>query len=186
MKEKRLTAKQERFCHEYLIDGNATQAAIRAGYEKRNADVVGPRLLGKVGIKKRIEDLNRKRLDRVDIRAEDILRELRRVAFYDLRDLTEGEGNIRPIHELPEDIRRALGGVKIEALFAGRGEERLQIGQIRDYHLLDKVRCLIKLGEHVGLFRKTLELTDSTTAERLRRARERARSKRDGEGGASA
>lgn len=177
--ERGLSAKQERFCREYLVDLNASAAARRAGYSKRNADVVGPRLLGKAGIKKRIGELNRKRLDRVDINADEVLLELKRIAFFDLRDLTDGEGNIRPLHELPEDIRRALAGVKIEALYSGRGNDRLEIGQIRDYNLLDKVRCLILLGKHVGLFQDKLKVeVTGERAERLRKARERARAGR--------
>ena len=52
----KLTAKQQRFCDEYLIDLNATQAAIRAGYSEKTANEQGARLLAKVSIKKYIDE----------------------------------------------------------------------------------------------------------------------------------
>ena len=55
MAEKKLTAKQQRFCDEYLIDLNATQAAIRAGYSKKTAYAIGQENLNKLEIKKQID-----------------------------------------------------------------------------------------------------------------------------------
>lgn len=53
--EKKMTAKQQRFCDEYLIDLNATQAAIRAGYSKKTATVIAAENLTKPNIKEYIE-----------------------------------------------------------------------------------------------------------------------------------
>ena len=55
-----LTSKQEIFVREYMLDHNATQAAIRAGYKPTNADVTGPRMLGNVRIQDAIAELERK------------------------------------------------------------------------------------------------------------------------------
>ena len=55
MSEKKLTAKQQRFCDEYLIDLNATQAAIRAGYSKNTARAIGAENLTKLDIKNYID-----------------------------------------------------------------------------------------------------------------------------------
>ena len=52
---KKLTPKQEKFCNEYLIDLNASAAARRAGYSKRNADKIGPNLIGKSRIAEKIQ-----------------------------------------------------------------------------------------------------------------------------------
>ena len=54
MAEIKLTAKQQLFCDEYLIDLNATQAAIRAGYSEKNADKIGSELLGKTRVREYI------------------------------------------------------------------------------------------------------------------------------------
>ena len=71
---RRLTDKQAAFVREYLIDLNATQAAIRAGYSARTADKIGPELMGKTRVRDAIDKALSKRAHRVDIRAEDVLR----------------------------------------------------------------------------------------------------------------
>lgn len=71
-----LNAKQQRFVQEYLIDLNATQAAIRAGYKADNADVTGPRLLGNVGIAAAVEAAIAKRAGRLELSAEKVLADI--------------------------------------------------------------------------------------------------------------
>ena len=68
-----LSAKQDRFCHEYIIDCNATQAAIRAGYSKKTARQQGQRLLTKVDVKQRISELQTSTANKLDLRAENVL-----------------------------------------------------------------------------------------------------------------
>jgi phage terminase small subunit len=77
---KGLNPKQRRFVAEYLIDQNATQAAIRAGYRRKNADVVGPRLLGNVGIRAAIDTQMAKVVEQCEIRAEYVLSSLKSIA----------------------------------------------------------------------------------------------------------
>ena len=76
----RLTPKQQRFVEEYLLDLNATQAAVRAGYSAKTADRIGPRLLGNVGVARAIEDATKKRAKRAEVDAEYVVRNLREVA----------------------------------------------------------------------------------------------------------
>ncbi|KAA0970824.1 terminase small subunit [Aureimonas fodinaquatilis] len=71
-----LTARQQRFVEEYLIDLNATQAAIRAGYSAKNADVTGPRMLGNVGIAAEIAERKNKHASELDLSAGRVLRGL--------------------------------------------------------------------------------------------------------------
>ena len=78
---RKLTYKQKRFCKEYAIDFNATQSAIRAGYSKKTAYSQGQRLLKKVEIKNSIRKLENKHTEEVEITVEDILRELKKIAF---------------------------------------------------------------------------------------------------------
>lgn len=75
-----LSPKQEIFCKEYLIDLNATQAAIRAGYSKKTAAAIGHENLRKPDIAARIAELNKDRLERVQITADYVLSGLKQVA----------------------------------------------------------------------------------------------------------
>jgi len=72
-----MTPKQTRFVQEYLIDLNATQAAIRAGYSAKNADVDGPRLLGNAGVKAAIETAQAAYAKNVGITVEYVLGRLK-------------------------------------------------------------------------------------------------------------
>ena len=79
-----LTAKQQIFATEYLIDLNATQAAIRAGYSKRTAHSQGPRLLDNVEVRRKIQELGAKRSERCEITSDEVLQEIAKIAFVDL------------------------------------------------------------------------------------------------------
>jgi phage terminase small subunit len=72
-RERGLTHKQEMFCQEYLVDSNATKAAIRAGYSERNADKIGSELLGKTRVANRVDELCEERLTRLRITSDYVL-----------------------------------------------------------------------------------------------------------------
>lgn len=75
-KDKKLTGKQQRFVSEYLIDGNATQAAIRAGYSEKTANPQGNRLLANVSVSAAIKAGQKNIAKRNDLTVDDLVREL--------------------------------------------------------------------------------------------------------------
>ena len=77
----KLNIRQERFCQEYMAEPNATQAAIKAGYAAKDADVQGPRLLGHVGVQARLIELRAPRLRKLEITAERVLAQTAGIAF---------------------------------------------------------------------------------------------------------
>lgn len=83
----KMTAKQKRFCDEYLIDLNATQAAIRAGYSERNANNIASENLAKPNIKKYIEERMAEKESELIATQDEVLRYLTSV----LRDTTDSE-----------------------------------------------------------------------------------------------
>jgi len=106
-----LTPKQSLFVKEYLVDLNATQAAIRAGYSEKTAGVIGLENLGKPLIADAIEEAMKERGRRTEITADRVLKEIERLALFDPADLI----NVtcpKDIAALPEDIRRAITGWK--------------------------------------------------------------------------
>lgn len=68
-----LTAKQQMFCREYLVDLNATQAAIRAGYSEKTANEQAARLLANVSVKEYVQSLMDERASRVQITADYVI-----------------------------------------------------------------------------------------------------------------
>ncbi len=82
-----MTPKQQRFVEEYLIDLNATQAAIRAGYSARNADKIGPELLGKTRVAEAVKAAQQARTGRTEITQDEVIQGLKKEATL------EGEGS---------------------------------------------------------------------------------------------
>lgn len=76
----KLTAKQKRFVEEYLVDLNATQAAIRAGYSENTATIIGHENLRKPNISEAIAEARNKLSERSEWSAEQILRDIRQIA----------------------------------------------------------------------------------------------------------
>ncbi len=87
-----MNARQQRFVTEYLIDLNATQAAIRAGYSSKTAQQQGSRLLTNVVVKQAIAAQHATQLKAVEVRIEDVLRDVMAIAHTDLHTLTEQSG----------------------------------------------------------------------------------------------
>ena len=103
-----LTPKQTRFVQEYLLDLNATQAAIRAGYSVKTAGSVGHEILKKPEIQAAIHAAMKARSERTEIDADWVLKRLARDATADLADLYTDTGVLKPVHEWPMAWRTGL------------------------------------------------------------------------------
>lgn len=153
-----LSPRHRRFVLEYLVDLNATQAAVRAGYRALNADVVGPRLLGSVGIRAAVNAALKDRERRVAVAADDVLRELVRVALVDPARLIDLDGRLLPLSAMPEDVRRAVASIEVEEIFEGRGKDREHVGNLHKVKFWNKNEALRDLGKHLKLFTDVQEL----------------------------
>ena len=147
-----LTPKQAAFCREYLIDLNATQAAIRAGYSAKNADQVAARLVGKSQVAAEIARLQTEREKRTEVRADQVLKELANLAFGDWRGLFRADGSLKPVGEMTRDEAAMLSSVEVFEEFSGFGEERELVGHVRKIRRWDKLRALELVGKHLGMF----------------------------------
>lgn len=155
----KLTAKQAAFCAEYLIDLNAAQAAIRAGYSEATAKEIGFENLTKPHIQLEVQKLMAERGERTEITADAVLRELLKVARVDIGEAFNDDGGLKSMKDIPENVRRAIAGVDVLEEFAGRGEDRVQIGYTKKLRFWDKIRALELLGRHLRLFTDKMEVT---------------------------
>ena len=149
--EKKLTPKQKRFVDEYLIDLNATQAAIRAGYSPKTANEQGARLLANVSIAQTIQKAMQDREQRTEITQDRVLQEYARLAFYDPRKLFQPDGAPKPIEALDDDTAAALAGLEVREEFEGAGENRTFVGYTKKYKLANKLGALDSLAKHLGM-----------------------------------
>lgn len=153
-----LTAKQRRFVDEYLIDLNATQAAIRSGYSARTAEDIGRQLLRKTPVAEALAKRMKDREKRTEITQDKVLRELAKIGFSDIRKAVKwgetelrlaegGEGDVMPYHglalvgsdEIDDDTAAAIAEVS-------EGREGLRV----KFH--DKKGALVELAKHLGMF----------------------------------
>jgi phage terminase small subunit len=153
MAEKKLSAQQERFCQEYVVDLNATQAAIRANYSEKTAGPCASRLLTKDNIKKRIEQLQAPKVKKIEASAERVIKELSRIAFSDIRSLFDEDDNLKPIKDMTEAEAAVLSAVDIDSIYSGQGADRIKIGCASKLKLWNKLKALELLGQHLTLFR---------------------------------
>lgn len=149
-----LTDKQERFCQEYLIDLNATQAAIRAGYSTKTAQEQSSRLLSNVIIQNRIAELKEQLSETTQITQIQVIKEIAKVAFGDIATLFDESGALLPIQDMPQEARAVIASVKTYEEKAVIGEETITRGTIREVKQWDKLKALDMLGRHLGLYKQ--------------------------------
>jgi phage terminase small subunit len=152
-----LTPKQRQFVEEYLVDLNATQAAIRAGYSRKTARSIAEENLTKPDIAEAIRIAMEARAERTRVAADRVLVELGRIAFSNIRTLFDEKGALRNIAELSEDEAAALAAVEVSEIFGGRGEDRRLIGCMRKVRLWDKCAALELAMRHLGLLKERVE-----------------------------
>lgn len=161
-----MTPKQEAFVNEYLIDLNATQAAVRAGYSEKTAYSAGGRLLKDPVIADAIAAARGDRSERTAVTADRVLEEYAALALYDPADI--GNADItgpKDIKKLPEHVRRAIVGWSWDR----NGNFTLKLSP--------KTPSLDAIAKHLGMFREQIDVnlkTDLATilAERRKRVAE--------------
>ena len=168
-----LTAKQRRFVQEYLIDLNATAAAIRAGYSERTASVIGCQNLRKLQISAAIAEAAKERAKRVELSSDRVLEEIARVAFADIRRAFDADGNLLAIDQMPEEIARAVAGFEVVEHVVGAGDDRT-VERTKKVKITDKLRALELAGRHLKLFTDVVEHRGDLV-DAMRRARNRAK-----------
>ena len=144
----KLTAKQKKFVEEYLIDLNATQAAIRAGYSTESAKEIGCENLTKPNVKAEIDKVIAERSRRTGINQDRVLRELAKIAFVNPGDVINlNQATVKS--DAKEEDLAAIASVKIKNIPTEDGE----ITE-REIKLCDKLKALDLLGKHLGIYDK--------------------------------
>lgn len=159
-----LTAQQQRFVDEYLIDLNATQAATRAGYSADTAQQQGSRLLSNVVVGKAIADAMAERSVRTRVTADRVLTELARIGFGDIRSVVAWRANVSETDKVDEDgvpETRAFNEVELigsDIIDHDAAAAVAEISQTKDgaikVKMHNKVSALQEIGRHLGVAQK--------------------------------
>lgn len=157
MTKRELNKRQAQFVQEYMIDLNATQAAIRAGYSKRTAYSQGQRLLKHVEVQRRLQIEKSKRAERVQVDQEYVLRRLVEIDQMDALDILDDDGSIKPIKDWPKTWRQFLSGFDVTQMSSADDVETV----VRRIRWPDKIKNLELLGRHLGMFTDRVEVDAS-------------------------
>lgn len=146
-----LTEKQIRFCEEYVIDLNATQAAIRAGYSEGSAKEQGSRLLTNANIQDYLSELKQKASDILEITHQDVLKRLKTWAES---DITETIGlTPEQLKELPLEIRQLITSYKHTKKTYQIGDDPVTEDYI-ELKFVSKEKAIEMIGRHIGFYEK--------------------------------
>lgn len=169
-----LTDKQEMFCREYLVDLNATQAAIRAGYSDKTAQEQSSRLLSNVMVQNRISVLKSERNEQVGVDAAYVLRRLTEIDQMDVLDVLLANGELKPVKDWPKVWRTTISGMDVTEMADHSA------GLLKKIKWPDKVKNLELLGKHIDVqaFKEKVEHSgEISLIDRIQEARKRARGK---------
>ena len=145
-------SRQDIFVDEYLIDLNATQAAIRAGYSVKTADQQGSRLLANVKVQSKIAKEMAERSKRTGVNQDRVVLELAKMGFVnpaDVIDLKTGE--ILP--DATDDDLACIQSVKVKKTIKGKS-----VIEEREVKFYDKAKALEKLGQHLGMWNDKIDV----------------------------
>lgn len=185
----KLNERHARFVEAYLIDPNATKAAIAAGYSKRTAGAKGHELLKKVEIQRAIEKGRKASELRTGVTIDRVRLELARVAFTNLDDVaewgtvpicskhgvnpscecgaTDGRSffRLKGLDELDEDQRSVLASIKVKRKFQADPNDPegppIEVEET-EVKLNDKLKALELLGKHLGMFEQKISMKVET------------------------
>ncbi len=147
----KLTEKQQRFVEEYLIDLNATQADVRAGYSAKTADQQGSRMLANVKVQQEIGERMAERSRRIGVNQDRVVVELSKIAFVKMTDIVDEQGKIKD--GASDDDLACIESVKYKESSGDSG------GSVeREVKLSSKLKALELLGKHLGMWNSKLDV----------------------------
>lgn len=173
-----LSPRQKRFVEEYLVDLNATRAAIRAGYSRNSASEQACEILANPKIAEAIAKAREELSQRVEITQDMVMREFARIGFSDIRRLMD-DGNLRPLSDLTIEEAACISSVEVvtKTLPSSGRDEAPEVEYIHKVRMYDKVAALTQMGRRLGMFVDKSEVSTTVTLRDLVRSAAAARAK---------
>ncbi|MHB8122611.1 MAG: terminase small subunit [Desulfuromonadaceae bacterium] len=153
----KLTGKQKMFVTEYLVDLNATAAAIRAGYSQKRASELGYQLLHKTTVQSAIQEAMRCREKRTEITQDKVIQQLAKIAFSDMNSFVSYGPEEVDVGEDEEGntVKRIYSAVKVKPSDQVDGTLLAEVSETKEGIKIkrhDSLKALELLGKHLGMF----------------------------------
>ena len=160
-----LTDKQSKFVKEYLVDLNATQAAIRAGYSKKTAQEIGSENLTKPIIQEEIQKEQQRHAEKTDITIEKVLNEYAKIGFSDLTEILnfeKGYMSLADFNKLTSSQRACFKKIEFKTEYKMVDGDPAPVYNVK-FELYDKQHALDMIGKHLGMFvdKKEIDFKDT-------------------------
>lgn len=156
----RLTEKQDKFCHQYLIDFHQTNAAIRAGYPAKSAHVVASKLLKNDKITNRIAEIRAEASAKTGISLERTLDQLGAMAYVDPAEMfNPATGELLPINQMPLNVRRAIMSIEVDEI----NVNGMILGVTKKIKLAPRDKSADMIMRHLGEYKKDNGQRQTTT-----------------------
>ncbi|MFG1462101.1 terminase small subunit [Xanthobacter sp. DSM 24535] len=150
-----ISTKRAVFVREYLIDLNATQAAIRAGYSPKTANEQAARMLAIASVKEAVASAMREREARTEITQDRVLREVGRLAFLDISGAFAEDGSLKALADMDPETRAAIAGLEVSEQVDAEGNF---VGHLKKIKLSDKIGALTLLMRHLGMLNDKIKV----------------------------
>ncbi len=140
-----------------MLDLNATQACIRAGYSPRSARTDGPRMLSNAVVAEKIAELKKELSERTQVKAEEVIQEYAKIAFSDLGDFCSWDEDgvyMNASKDLPKGLSRSLLEINVSKTIRRGGRDGEDVTETINTKLKlhPKVTALDALARHLGIF----------------------------------
>lgn len=161
----KLSERERRFVDAYVgkAQGNASKAAEIAGYSAKSARRIGTRLSTRVHVREAIAAKQDRLSEKAGVTAERVIQELALIAFSDIRGLFDDNGDLKPVHELPEEVARALASVEVTRQKTRRDDDETTEEWIHKVKTWDKPRALELLVKTLGMLKEKIEHEGAVT-----------------------
>lgn len=147
--------RQQRFIEAYIANGgNATQAAITAGYSPKSAGVQGCELLKDPNVSAQLSARKKEIAEKFRLRTEDVLAQLAKIVYADPRKVFDANGALIPVSEWPEEVAAGIASVEVDMQYVDEGNERKLVGRTGKVKFWDKNAAIDKAMRHLGQYEK--------------------------------
>jgi len=146
-----LTRREREFCLQYVkLRRNSRAAAIAAGYSENSAYMYSAKLLKRDNVKEYIAELYKELETEVKVTVADILLELKRIAFFDIRKIYDEDGRLKNIQDIDDDTAAGILSIESAEEFGGYGLDRGKVADVRKVKVADKRGALQDMAKMLG------------------------------------
>jgi phage terminase small subunit len=149
-----LTAREEKFCQEYIIKLDKTKAAIAAGYSQKSARNIGYENMTKPHILHRIAEIRLEIKEKLGVDEHSVLAELATLAFWNIKDFITDKNSIRDLSKMSKAKLKAVIGIKVKEVTYSGSEDNPTKEITTELKFSDKRAALTDLGRHLGIFKE--------------------------------